>query len=104
MATSLAANVAKMIAPAIIAAAPNFAAKSNKEINNNTMEGDKIVAGFGQGLSGAATGAQMGMAFGPWGAAIGAVGGFLINGFSSIWDGLHYTIEEKYADSKKILE
>jgi hypothetical protein len=42
----------------------------------------------------AGTGASMGMAFGPWGAAIGAIGGFLIGGLGAIIDGATMTLEE----------
>jgi len=46
----------------------------------------------------------MGAMFGPWGAAIGGIAGFLVGGLGSILDGLKYTLSEKLADARKMLD
>jgi hypothetical protein len=56
------------------------------DLLGGAMEGskNKVVSMAGSALKGAAAGAKMGMAFGPWGAAIGAVGGALVSVVSKL--------------------
>jgi len=86
----VASGVARLAGTAIVALGASHQDKSTDTgfITGNSVEYSKILTGVGNGISMAGTGASMGMAFGPWGAAIGAIGGFLIGGISSIIDGL----------------
>jgi len=43
----------------------------------------------------------MGMAFGPWGAAIGALGGLLIGGLGAVIDGANHTLAERIERAKE---
>jgi hypothetical protein len=52
----------------------------------------------------AGNGASMGMAFGPGGALLGAVVGFLAGGVGAIIDGLRHTLAEKIALAKQEAE
>jgi len=74
---------------------------ATKDKSTDRNEKSKIWTGIGNGISGAASGASMGMAFGPWGALIGAVGGFLVNGLGAIIDGANYTIAERIEHAKE---
>jgi hypothetical protein len=49
----------------------------------------------------AGTGASMGMAFGPIGAAIGGLSGLLIGGLGAVIDGVTMTLSEKIALQKE---
>ena len=95
-AMSVATGVARMVAPFITAIGASI-----KDKSTDALESSKIFTGLGNGLSGAATGAQIGMAAGPWGAAIGALGGFVLNGLSAIIDGANYTLTERIANLKQ---
>ena len=68
---------------------------AHQDNSNNNKEYSKIYTGIGNGISGAAMGSMIGgnalKFLGPWGAAIGAVGGFLISGIGAIVDGLKVT-------------
>lgn len=72
--------------------------------STDVNESNKIWTGIGNGISGAGTGASMGMAFGPWGAAIGAIGGFLLGGLGAIIDGANYTLAERIENAKQEAE
>lgn len=72
--------------------------------STDANESNKIWTGIGNGISGAGTGASMGMAFGPWGAAIGAIGGFLVGGLGAIIDGANYTLAERIENAKQEAE
>lgn len=49
-------------------------------------EADRVLGIFGEGISGALGGARLGASFGPWGLAIGALGGAAVGGISSAVD------------------
>lgn len=72
--------------------------------SSDNYEGNKIMSGIGSLIQGGGTGASIGMAFGPLGAAIGAISGVLLSGltgaFNTIVDG--FTVD--YAERRKMLE
>ena len=92
----VASGVARLAGTAITALGAAHEDKSTDKV-----ETSKLLTGLGNGVSMAGTGASMGMAFGPWGALVGAVGGFLIGGLGAILDGLDYTMQERYEKSKE---
>jgi len=93
--TSLLSGVGRLVGTALTAYGASLTVKSDDDI-----EANKLWTGIGNGISGAATGASMGMAFGPWGAAIGAIGGFLVGGLGAIIDGANYTLAERIENAK----
>ena len=88
-ALSVTTGIARMIAPFITAAGA-----AHKDKSTDVVETSKILTGVGNGLSGAAMGAQIGMMAGPWGALVGAIGGFALNGLEAILDGAKHTLAE----------
>lgn len=78
---------------------------STQDKSTDGIEHSKIWTGIGNGVSSAGMGASMGMALGPWGAAVGAIGGFLLGGLGAIIDGATMTLEEQLelekAEAKK---
>ena len=81
---------------------------AHQDKSTDTVETSKLLTGAGNGLSMAGTGASMLMGLGPWGAAVGAIGGFLLGGLGAIIDGAKMTLEEQLAlqqeESKKASE
>ena len=90
--TSLLASAGQIIGTAVTAIGAAHQDKSTDQI-----ETSKVLTGLGNGVSMAGTGASMGMLFGPWGAAIGAIGGFLLGAFNAIEDGLFISLQERLA-------
>ena len=94
--TGIAAGAARMIGTAVLATGASI-----QDQSTDSIERSKIWTGVGNGLSMAGTGASMLMGLGPWGAAAGAIGGFLIGGIGAIIDGLHMSLEERLELEKK---
>ena len=92
----IATGVARLAGTAITAAGA-----AHQDKSTDTVETSKILTGVGNGLSMAGTGASMGMTLGPWGAVVGAIGGFLIGGLGAIIDGANMTLQERLALEKE---
>jgi len=93
---SIGTGVARMAGTAITALGAGHQDKST-----DAVETSKLLTGLGNGLSMAGTGASMGMALGPWGAIVGAIGGFVFGGLGAIIDGAQMTLEERLALEKE---
>ena len=97
--TGLISSVTRLAGTAITALGAGHQDKSTDIglLSGERVEKSKIYTGIGNGLSMAGTGASMGMAFGPFGSIVGAIGGFLLGGLGAIIDGATMTLEEQLA-------